>query len=115
MNPENSEIIIYQTDDGKTRIEVRMENETVWLMQAQMAELFEVTVPTINEHLKGIYAEAELAAAATIRKFRIVRLEGGGHREHGARYARHRGHREPPPACAHASELFPFRTKPFLA
>jgi len=76
MNPENSEIIIYQTEDGKTRIEVRMENETVWLTQAQMADLFEVTVPTINEHLKGIYAEAELATASTIRKFRIVRLEG---------------------------------------
>ncbi len=71
-----SEIILYQTEDGHTRIQCRFENETVWLTQALMAELFQVTVPTINEHLKGIYADSELAAEATIRKFRIVRLEG---------------------------------------
>ncbi len=72
----HSEIILYQTEDGRTRIQCRFENETVWLTQALIAELFQVTVPTVNEHLKGIYAEGELAAGATIRKFRIVRLEG---------------------------------------
>jgi len=71
-----SEIILYQTEDGRTRIQCRFENETLWLTQALIAELFQVTVPTVNEHLKGIYAEGELAAGATIRKFRIVRLEG---------------------------------------
>ena len=71
-----SEIILYQTEDGRTRIQCRFENETIWLTQALISELFQVTVPTVNEHLKGIYAEGELAAGATIRKFRIVRTEG---------------------------------------
>ncbi len=53
-----------------------MTKETLWLTQALMSELFQVSVPTINEHLKGLYADKELAEAATIRKFRIVRLEG---------------------------------------
>jgi len=75
-HPPQFEIILYQTEDGRTRIQCRFENETLWLTQALIAELFQVTVPTVNEHLKGIYAEGELAAAATIRKFRIVRLEG---------------------------------------
>lgn len=72
----NSEIILYQTEDGRTRIQCRFENETLWLTQALISELFQVTVPTVNEHLKGIYAEGELAPGATIRKFRIVRTEG---------------------------------------
>ena len=70
------EILLYQTEDGRTRIECRFENETLWLSQAMMAELFQVTIPTINEHLKGIFAEGELELERTIRKFRIVRLEG---------------------------------------
>ena len=72
-----SSLILYQTEDGRTRIQCRFEDETVWLSQALMAELFQVSVPTLNEHLKSIYAEGELAAGATIRKFRIVRREGG--------------------------------------
>src|SRR5882672_10572691 len=72
----NSEIVLYQTEDGRTRIQCRFENETIWLTQAQIGELFQVTVPTVNEHLKGIFADAELDHEATIRKFRIVRLEG---------------------------------------
>ena len=72
----NSEIILYQTEDGRTRIHCRFENETLWLTQALISELFQVTVPTVNEHLKGIYAAGELAPGATIRKFRIVRTEG---------------------------------------
>jgi hypothetical protein len=71
-----SEMILYQTEDGRTRIQCRLENETLWLSQVLIAELFQVTVPTVNEHLKGIYADAELAAEATIRNFRIVRQEG---------------------------------------
>ena len=51
------EILLYQSEDGRTRIECRFENETLWLSQAMMADLFQVTIPTINEHLKGIYAE----------------------------------------------------------
>ncbi len=71
-----SSLILYQTEDGRTRIQCRFENDTIWLTQAQIAELFQITVSTVNEHIKGIYAEGELAATATIRKFRIVRSEG---------------------------------------
>ncbi|MFV9644910.1 MAG: hypothetical protein ACNYWU_03720 [Desulfobacterales bacterium] len=67
-----SNILIYQTEGGQTKIEVRLENETVWLTQKLMAELFQVTIPTINEHVKNICNEAELVPEATIRKFRIV-------------------------------------------
>jgi hypothetical protein len=70
------EIILYQTEDGGTRIECRFEGETLWLSQALISELFQIGVPTVNEHLKGIYAEDELRPEATIRKFRIVRSEG---------------------------------------
>ena len=72
----NSQILIYQTEGGQTKIDVRLENETVWLTQKLMAELFQVTIPTINEHIKNIYNEAELGSEATIRKFRIVQKEG---------------------------------------
>jgi hypothetical protein len=71
-----SEILIYQTEDGRTRIDVRLEDETVWLSQKLMAELFQKDVRTINEHIKNIYSEGELEPKATIRKFRIVQTEG---------------------------------------
>ena len=71
-----SQILLYQTEDGRTRIECRFGHETVWLTQALIAELFQITVPTVNEHLKGIFSEGELEVGATIRKFRIVRTEG---------------------------------------
>ena len=70
------EILLYQTENGRTRIECRFQDETLWLSQAMIAELFQKDVRTINEHLQNIYEEAELDAAATIRKFRIVRREG---------------------------------------
>ena len=72
----NSGIILYQTEDGRTRIQCRFENETLWLTQALIAELFEKDVRTINEHLVNIFEEGELRREATIRKFRIVRFEG---------------------------------------
>ena len=71
-----SEFFLYQTEDGHTRVECRFEDKTIWLTQALMSDLFQVSVPTINEHLKTLYADKELAEVATIRKFRIVRLEG---------------------------------------
>jgi len=72
----NSGIILYQTEDGRTRIQCRFEDETVWLSQALIAELFEKDVRTINEHQVNIFDEGELSRQATIRKFRIVRTEG---------------------------------------
>ena len=74
--PPQSSIILYQTEDGRTRIQCRFEQETIWLTQALIAELFQKDVRTINEHLGNIYYEGEQNRAATIRKFRIVRLEG---------------------------------------
>lgn len=71
-----SDILLYQTEDGRTRIQCRLEDDTIWLTQAQIADLFQVTVPTVNEHLKGIWDDDELAPGATIRSFRIVRTEG---------------------------------------
>ena len=72
-----SGIILYQTEDGRTRIQCRFENETLWLSQVQIAELFQTSVPNINLHLKAIYAENELTEGATIKSYLIVRSEGG--------------------------------------
>jgi hypothetical protein len=72
----SSELILYQTEDGRTRIQCRLEDDTLWLTQAQMAELFQKDVRTINEHLVNIFDEGELGREATIRRFRIVRTEG---------------------------------------
>ena len=69
------EIVLYQPDDT-IRLEVKIEDETVWLTQAQMAELFQTTIPNVNLHLKNIYEECELEEFATIKDFLIVRQEG---------------------------------------
>ena len=71
-----SEILIYQTEDGDTRIQVRLENETVWLTQKLMAELFQKNVRTINEHIQNIFEEGELSPESVIRKFRITAADG---------------------------------------
>ncbi|QOX80484.1 virulence RhuM family protein [Trichlorobacter lovleyi] len=74
--PVKGEFLVYQTDDGRTRVECRFENETLWLSQALLAELYQKDVRTINEHLKNIFDDKELDPQATIRKFRIVQIEG---------------------------------------
>ena len=74
--PPSSEILFYQTEGGRSRIEVRLDENTVWLSQRLLAELFQKDVRTINEHIQNIYEERELAPEATIRKFRIVQTEG---------------------------------------
>lgn len=71
-----SDIILYCTDDGQERIEVRLEHETVWLSQAGLAELFETTVSNINIHLKNIFEEGELDQEATFKDSLIVQKEG---------------------------------------
>ena len=70
------EIIIYQTEDGLTKLDVRMEDETVWLTQQQMAELFQTSRTNVVDHIKNIYKEGELDENSTCRKFRQVRMEG---------------------------------------
>ncbi len=74
--PPGGEIVLYQTEDGHTRVECRFQDETIWLSQALIGQLFQVSVPTVNEHLRNVYEEGELDPGATIRKFRIVRREG---------------------------------------
>jgi len=74
--PAPSEFILYQTEDGRTRIQCRFEDETIWLTQIQLAELFQTTVANINLHLKAIYGEGELRQEATIKSYLIVRQEG---------------------------------------
>jgi hypothetical protein len=76
MEPTNHEILLYTTPDGAVRVEVAFEDETFWLTQKKMAELFAVGIPSINRHLKGVYKSNELSEMATIRKIRIVRTEG---------------------------------------
>jgi hypothetical protein len=71
--PPQSQIILYQTEDGRTRIECRFDNETPWLTQVQIAELFQTTIPNINQHLKAIYVEGELSQEATIKSYLMVR------------------------------------------
>jgi hypothetical protein len=71
-----AEFLIFTSTAGEESIEVRYEDETVWLSQKMMALLFDVRIPTINEHLKNIYESGELSREATIRKFLIVRTEG---------------------------------------
>lgn len=72
-----SEILLYQTEDGRTRIQCRLDEETIWLTQAQIAELFDVTPQNITLHLKAVYAERELDPAATCKDYLQVRAEGG--------------------------------------
>lgn len=73
---ENNNIIIYQSEDGKTHIEVKLEENTVWLTQQQMADLYQTSRSNVTEHLLHIYEEGELDEKATCRKFRQVRQEG---------------------------------------
>ena len=74
--PTSSEIVFYQGEDGRSRIQVRLDGGTVWLTQRLLADLFQKDVRTINEHLQNIFEEGEADPAATIRKFRIVQTEG---------------------------------------
>jgi len=73
---KKGEVVIYRSKEGP-KLDVRLEEETVWLTQKQMALLFDKGIPTINEHIKNIYKEGELEKKSTIRKFRIVQDEGG--------------------------------------
>lgn len=73
---QQSQIIIYQTEDHRTKIDVRLENETVWLSQKHMAELFQVSKQNISHHIISIYEEGELQQEATVKKYLTVQTEG---------------------------------------
>ena len=73
---DKSEIIIYQTDDGLTKIDVRLDEDTVWLTQAEMVELFQSSKSNISEHIKHIFEEGELSETSVVRKFRTTAADG---------------------------------------
>ena len=72
----NGEIIIYQSDDGLTHIDVKMEDETVWLTQAQLVQLYQTSKSNVSEHIKHIFEEGELDENAVVRKFRTTAADG---------------------------------------
>ncbi|HBA84350.1 MAG TPA: hypothetical protein DCZ95_09680 [Verrucomicrobia bacterium] len=74
--PSKSQLLIYQNEDGSIKIDVRFENETVWLTQPLIAELFQTSVPNVSMHLKNIFEEGELVPEATVKDFLTVRQEG---------------------------------------
>jgi hypothetical protein len=76
MEENKSEIIIYQTVDKQTQIDVRFESETIWLTQNQLVKLFSSSKANISEHLKNIFSSGELSPEATVRKIRTVQKEG---------------------------------------
>ena len=71
-----SELILYQRQDGKTKVEVRLQDETVWLNQKLMAKLFQTSVPNINMHISNIFEEGELAADSVIKDFLTTAAHG---------------------------------------
>jgi len=76
MNSKDTEMIMYRSEDGTIKIDVRMENETVWLSQAQMVELFQSSKANISEHIKNIFAEGELTEDLVVRNFRTTAIDG---------------------------------------
>lgn len=76
MSAGLGEIVLYRAADGGPALDVRLERESIWLTQVQMAELFGVNVPVVFKHIKNIYASGELEIGATVSKMEIVRHEG---------------------------------------
>jgi hypothetical protein len=75
-NKPSGEVILYQTEDLQTRLEVRLEGETVWLTQAQMAELFQTTIPNVSMHIRNVFAERELQADSVVKEFLTTAADG---------------------------------------
>jgi hypothetical protein len=73
--PPGGQFLVYQTEDGKLKLDVRFEGETVWLTQQHMAELFQTTVPNVSMHIHNVFAEGELQPAATVKESLIVRQD----------------------------------------
>jgi hypothetical protein len=76
MSIKDTELIMYRSENGTIKIDVRMEDETVWLSQAQMVELFQSSKPNISEHIKNIFIEGELIEDSVVRNFRITAADG---------------------------------------
>ena len=84
---EENKIVIYQTEDGQTQIDVRLENETVWLTQAQMVELFQTTKQNVSLHVGNVFKEGELEQKATVKEYLTVQKEGKRDVQQAARMA----------------------------
>lgn len=82
MQAPNSEILIYQNQDGNIKIDVRLEEETVWLTQSQLCELFQKSKATISEHIKNIFEEGELIETSVVRNFRTTASDGKSYATH---------------------------------
>jgi hypothetical protein len=80
VNKPGGEVILYQTEDQQTRLQVRLENETAWLTQAQMAQLFQTSVPNLSMHIRNILAEGELRAESVIKEFLTTAADGKNYR-----------------------------------
>ena len=76
MAMNNGEIVLYQNQDGQIKLDVRLEDETVWLTQVQLCALFKKSKATISEHIKNVFTEGELIYDSTVRNFRTVQQEG---------------------------------------
>ena len=74
--PSKGQFLVYEAEDGRVKIDVPLEDETVWLTQQLMAELFQSSKQNINHHIQGIYEEGELVTEATVKKYLTVRREG---------------------------------------
>ena len=74
--------MIYQTDDGLTHIDVRMEDETVWLTQAQLCELYQTSKSNISEHIKHIFEDGELTEDSVVRKFRTTAADDKSNKQY---------------------------------
>ena len=83
---ENNNIVIYQLDDGKTKIDVKLEDEIVWLSQQQMADLYDTTKQNISSHIKNIFEEEELEVNSTVKEFFTVQKEGNRNVERKVKY-----------------------------
>jgi len=77
--PFSGEVIVYETPEGEARVDVRLERETVWLTQRQMAELFDTSTDNVGLHLKNVFDEGELVEAATTEDYSVVQAEGRRH------------------------------------
>jgi len=75
-NQPQSQFLLYQTSDGQTRLEVRLENETVWLSQNQMAELFQTSIPNVSMHIRNVFAEGELQPGSVVKEFLTTAADG---------------------------------------
>ena len=76
QSPEKGQVFLYQSKDGKSQVEVNLQNETVWLSQAHMCDLFEKNKRTISEHIRNIFKEGELQEDSVVRKFRTTAADG---------------------------------------